>query len=317
MNFEWGHSGRYNDYGNYIRKIFNGKVQKISVNAGFTCPNRDGTKGTGGCTFCNNDTFKPEYCQANISITEQIKKGITFFNKQHPETKYIAYFQTYTNTYSELPHLIASYEEALSYPDVEGLIIGTRPDCLPKQLLDYLEKLSTKTYLVVELGIESTNDKTLKIINRKHNFETSRNAILKLEQRNIKTGIHLILGLPNETHKQMLAHTVILSQLPINFMKVHQLQYVKNSQLGNDFRKNPLKYKVFDIDEYIDLVVDFMELTAPSIVLERLASQTPYNLLLAPAWKIKNFEFMHKIEKRLIERNTWQGKKFKTPISFL
>jgi radical SAM protein (TIGR01212 family) len=182
---------------------------------------------------------------------------------------------------------------------------------LPENLLDYLEKLSEKTYLVVELGVESTNDKTLEIINRQHNSEISHNAILELERKKKKKGVHLILGLPEETRTQMLAHTEILSQLPVNFMKVHQLQYVKGSQLGDEFQKNPSKFKVFNIDEYIDLVVDFIELTAPSIVLERFASQTPYNLLLAPGWKIKNFEFMHKIEKRLQERNTWQGKKYR------
>jgi len=306
---------RYNDYGNYIRKTFNGNVQKISVNAGFTCPNRDGTKGTGGCTFCNNEAFVPEYCQPNLSISEQLKKGIDIFRIRHPEYKYIAYFQSYTNTYSDLSQLISKYEEALIFPGVEGLIIGTRPDCLPEKLLDYLENLSQKTYLVVELGVESTNDKTLEKINRKHNFETSKNAILELERRCIKKGAHLILGLPDETRQQMLEHAKILSDLPLNFLKVHQLQYVKNSYLGKEYQKEPLKFKVFDIDEYIDLVVDFIELTSPSIVLERFASQTPYNLLLAPAWKIKNFEFMHKIAKRLEERGTWQGKAIENIIN--
>ena len=309
MQIDWKSRKRYNDYGSYIRKKFNGKVQKISVNAGFTCPNRDGFKGTGGCTFCNNDSFKPDYCKSEISITEQLYKGITIFRKRHPEVMYIAYFQSYTNTYGELSHLISLYEEALSYPGIVGLIIGTRPDCLSDELLDYLELLSKKTYLVVELGVESTNDQTLKIINRKHDFETSRKAILELERRKITKGIHLILGLPEETREQMLNHAKILSELPVNFMKVHQLQYVKGSKLGDEFQKNPSQYKVFDIDEYIELVIDFIELTNPSIVLERFASQTPYELLLAPGWKIKNFEFMHKIEKRLEERDTWQGKR--------
>ena len=309
MQFEWGHSGRYNDYGNYIRKIFNEKVQKISVNAGFSCPNRDGFKGSGGCTFCNNNAFKPVYCDAEVSVSKQLEKGIAVFRKRHPETKYIAYFQSYTNTYGKLSRLISLYEEALLYPGIVGLIIGTRPDCLSDELLDYLECLSKKTYLVVELGVESTNDKTLELINRQHDFETSRKAIFAIEERKIKKGVHLILGLPDETREVMLEHAKILSNLPVNFLKVHQLQYVKGSKLGEEFQKNPLKFKVFDIDEYIELVIDFIELTSPSIVLERFASQTPYELLLAPGWKIKNFEFMHKVEKRLAERDTWQGKK--------
>jgi len=308
MQYEWGHSKRYNDYGNYVRKIFNEKVQKISVNAGFTCPNRDGLKGTEGCTFCNNDAFKPVYCQSEISITKQLEKGIEIFRKRHPETKYIAYFQSYTNTYGKLSHLISLYEDALSYRGITGMIIGTRPDCLSDELLDYLEILSKKTYLVVELGVESTNDQTLKIVNRQHDFETSRKAILELENRKIKKGVHLILGLPGETREQMLDHAKVLSDLPVNFLKVHQLQYVKGTKLGEDFQKNPLQFNIFNIDEYIELVIDFIERTSPSIVLERFASQTPYELLLAPGWKIKNFEFMHKVEKRLEERNTWQGK---------
>jgi len=299
---------RYNDYGSYIRKIFQQKVWKISINAGFTCPNRDGLKGIGGCVFCNNDSFIPEYCKSNSSISEQIEKGTASFRRRHPDSVFIAYFQSFTNTYGSLSHLISIYEEALSHKDIKGLIIGTRPDCLSDELLDYFEKLSKKTYLVIELGVESTNNQILKIINRGHDFETSRKALFELEKRKIKKGVHLILGLPNETRDTMLLHAKILSKLPVDFLKVHQLQYVKGSKLGDEYLENPQKFKVFDIEEYIDLIVDFIELTAPSIIFERFASQAPYNLLLAPAWKIKNFEFARKVEKRLEERNTWQGR---------
>ena len=307
-NFVWGHRKRYNDFGYYIRKTFNRGIQKISVNAGFTCPNRDGTKGVGGCDFCNNDTFKPAYCEANISITEQIERGIAFFRKNYPDTKYMAYFQSYTNTYGNINHLIGLYEEALSYPNVEGLIIGTRPDCLPDELLDYLEKLSERTFLVVELGVESTNDDTLKKVNRGHDFAEAKSAIYNLSQRNIRTGVHLILGLPGESRETMLSHADIISELPINFLKIHQMQYVRGSKTGDEFLKNPSAFHVFGIDEYIELVIDFIERTSPLIVLERFASQSPYELLLAPGWKIKNYEFVHKVEKRLEERDTWQGK---------
>ena len=308
MQFDSTQTKRYNDYGSYIRKIFNGKVWKVSVNAGFTCPNRDGFVGYGGCTYCNNEAFVPAYCEINSTISQQLQKGIASFRKRHPDAKYIAYFQSYTNTYGELTRLISLYEKALSFPDIEGLIIGTRPDCLPDDLLDYLEILSKKTYLVVELGIESTNNQILKNINRGHDFETAQNAIFRLENRKIKKGVHLILGLPNETRQQMIEHALILSKLPIDFLKVHQFQYVKGTKIGDDYSINPEKYKVFDLDEYIDLIVDFIEHTSPAIIFERFASQSPYNLLLAPAWKLKNFEFARKVEKRMEERNSWQGK---------
>ena len=314
MQFDRKHHKRYNDYGNYIRKIFNGKVWKVSVNAGFTCPNRDGYLGTGGCTFCNNEAFVPAYCETNLSITEQLQKGIASFEKRHPDAKYIAYFQSYTNSYGKLAHLISLYEEALCHPKIEGIIIGTRPDCLPDDLLDYLEILSKKTYIVVELGVESTNDRTLTNINRKHNFETSRKSILELEKRKIKKGVHLILGLPNETREEMINHAKILSKLPIDFLKVHQLQYVKGSKIGDDYLQNPTQFKVFELDEYIDLIIDFIEHTSPSIIFERFASQSPYNLLIAPGWKLKNFEFVHKLEQRMEERDSWQGKLLKEGI---
>jgi len=307
MLFDGKNIKRYNDYGSYIRTVFNGKVWKVSVNAGFTCPNRDGTVGTGGCTFCNNETFLPSYCKINAPIAEQLKNGIASFKKRHFDAKFIAYFQSYTNSYGNLSHLISLYEEALSFPEIEGLIIGTRPDCLPDDLLDYLSFLSKKTYLVVELGVESTNDTTLQNINRGHNFETSRKAIFNLEKRKIKTGVHLILGLPGESRQQMIKHAEILSELPIDFLKVHQLQYVKGSKIGDDYLQNPDKFKVFELDEYIDLIVDFIEHTSPTIIFERFASQSPYDLLLAPGWKLKNFEFVRKVEKRLEERDSWQG----------
>lgn len=308
MIFPWGNRKRYNDFSTHLIKEFNGKVQKISVNAGFTCPNRDGAKGVGGCTFCNNDSFKPDYCKAGVSITEQLKRGIEIFRRRHPEAEYLAYFQSYTNTYGHTEALKKLYEEALSCSGVRGLIIGTRPDCFSDDLLNYLEKLSQKTYLVIELGIESTSNSTLENINRGHNFECTCQTIAKLAERGILTGAHLILGLPGETRQQMLAHAKILSSLPIKFLKMHQLQYLKGSVIGNQYMKNPKRFHVFELDEYIELVVDFIERTSPKIIFERFASQSPYELLLAPGWKIKNFEFVHKIDKRLEERNTWQGK---------
>jgi len=308
MAFQWGHDQRYNDFGRYMRKLFNGRIQKLSINAGFTCPNRDGSKGVGGCTFCNNETFKPSYCQSDISIVEQVKKGSDLFTKRYPETKFLAYFQAYTNTYGELDNLIKLYEEALKLPKVVGLIIGTRPDCLPDSLLDYFEELQKRVYVSVELGIESTNNDTLIRVNRGHDFESTCDAVNRLHSRKIPVGAHLILGLPGETKEQMLEHATIVSQIPIKYLKVHQLQYVKGSVLGKDYSANPDRYKVFELDEYLNLIVDFVERLRPDIVLERFASQAPYDLLLAPKWGVKNFEITRMIEKLMEQRDTWQGK---------
>lgn len=310
-NFSWGHSRRYNDYSTHLRTLFGHRVQKISINGGFTCPNRDGTKGKSGCTFCNNKTFTPAYCQPTHTITEQIERGIDFFKDHYPNMQYLAYFQTYTNTYGNLQHLISTYEEALSHPKVIGLIIGTRPDCLPEALLDYFEALHPKTYLTIELGVESTNDTTLINIKRGHDFATTQAAALELSRRNIRSGAHLILGLPNESKEEMLNHALLLSQLPFNYLKIHQLQYVKGSVLGESYLKNPQKYKVLELTEYIDLVIDFMELLRPNIIIERFASESPKSLQIAPRWGLKNFELVRKVEKRMAERNTWQGRLYK------
>lgn len=308
MPYFWGHERRYNDFSTYIRKLFNERVQKISIHAGFTCPNRDGLKGSGGCTFCNNESFKPSYCQPAVSVSDQISKGITFFKGRHPEAKFLAYFQAYTNTYGELSQLIDLYDEALLHSDVIGLIVGTRPDCLPADVLNYFAALNKKTHVTIELGVESTSDITLNRVNRGHDFQSARDAVARLAAAGISTGVHLIFGLPGESREEMLMHASRISELPINYLKVHQLQYVKGSQLGSAYLKNPEKYKVFEVEEYVELVVDFLERVRPDIVMERFASQAPQNLLLAPKWGLKNFEFVRLVDKRLAVRDTWQGK---------
>jgi radical SAM protein (TIGR01212 family) len=310
MNFPWGHPKRYNDFGSYIRHKLNGRVQKISINAGFTCPNRDGSKGTGGCTFCNNDSFKPSYCEPVMRIKEQIEKGISVFQQRHPESKYLAYFQSYTNTYGSIDLLVDLYEQALACEGVAGLIIGTRPDCLPDDLLDYFEELQKRTYVTVELGVESTSNATLDLVNRGHGIEETKDALMRLSAHKIPAGAHLILGLPGETRAQMLNHAVELSKLPINYLKIHQLQYIKGSKLGSAYQSNPSDFEVFELNDYIELVVDFLELLSPQIVMERFASQAPHDLLIAPRWGFKNFELVRMVEKRLEERDTWQGRLF-------
>ena len=301
---------RYNDYGSFLQQHFAGKVQKISINGGFTCPNRDGTVGRGGCTFCNNQTFNPDYCRSELSVTEQLQEGVRFFSRKYPTMRYLAYFQAYTSTYDEIERLIARYEEALAVEGVVGIIIGTRPDCMPAPLLDYLAQLAQRTFVTVEYGVESTLDTTLQRINRGHDYATAVDAITRTAQAGIITGAHLIMGLPGESREDMLAHATRLSQLPLHTIKLHQLQLIRGTIMGNDYEAHPEHYHIPDIDSYIDLAIDFAELLRPDIVIERFVSQSPAQLLIAPHWGVKNHEFTARLLRRMRERDTWQGAKW-------
>ena len=303
---------RYFELGDFLKSRFDFKVQKISVNAGFTCPNRDGTVGTGGCTYCNNQTFSPEYCQTNKSISRQISEGIEFFSRKYPEMKYLAYFQSYTNTYGKLTELTEKYEEALAIPGVVGLIIGTRPDCMPDKLLDYLTRLAQKTFVLIEYGVESTYNSTLQYIKRGHDFETAKETICKTAAAGILTGAHLILGLPGEDRNTILSHAEKISCLPLTTLKLHQLQLIRHTHMSRQYIETPEKFHLYEIDEYIDLAIDFAERLNPGIVIERFVSQSPKELLIAPQWGLKNYEFTARLLHRMQERDTYQGK-FYTP----
>jgi len=300
----------YNDLSVLLRRYFDGKVQKISVHAGFTCPNRDGSKGFGGCTYCNNQTFTPEYCLRQKSVSEQLNDGVNFFSRKYPDMKYLAYFQSYTNTYSELNVLKEKYEEALRFPGVVGLIIGTRPDCIFDELLIYLKKISESAFILVEYGVESTCDKTLNYINRGHTFADAADAITRTAGMGILTGVHLILGLPGESREMILHHAEEISRLPLTTVKLHQLQLIKGTRMALQYEENPELFRFYTIDEYIDLAIDFLERLNPAFIIERFVSQSPKELVIYPDWKLKNVEFIAKIEKRMRERNTWQGKCF-------
>ena len=301
---------RYLNYNQILKTEFSERVQKISINAGFTCPNRDGSKGTGGCTYCNNQTFSPEYCKSNRSVSEQVEEGIAFFHHKYKAQLYLAYFQSYTNTYDSLDNLKAIYEEALSYPNVIGLVVGTRPDCVSEELLDYFAGLAKKYYVMIEYGIESTCDKTLQFINRGHDYACAEKAIRDTASRDIRVGAHIILGLPGEERETILSHADILSQLPISVLKIHQLQLVRGTKMALQFIEHPEWFHLYSATEYIDLAIDFVERMNPDIAIERFVSQSPKELLIAPEWGLKNFEFTAKIEKRLTERNAWQGRLF-------
>lgn len=300
----------YNEFSDFLKDVFPGKVQKISLNAGFTCPNRDGTKGFGGCTYCNNQTFSPEYCHTEKSITRQLEEGVAFFARKYPEMRYLAYFQAYTNTYDATERLITKYEEALRFPGVCGLIVGTRPDCMPDDLLDYFSDLSKHSFVLVEYGVESTLDKTLRRINRGHTYAEAEEAIRRTASQGIYTGAHLILGLPGESREEILSHAGRISKLPLTTLKLHQLQLIRNTRMAKEFEESPADFHLYSVDEYIDLVIDFVERLNPDIVVERFVSQSPKELLIAPDWGLKNYEFTAKVLKRFAERNTWQGRRY-------
>jgi radical SAM protein (TIGR01212 family) len=313
IKYPWGHSKRYNDYSTYFKKRFSERVQKISIDAGFTCPNRDGTKGRGGCTYCNNDTFNPYYCTPSKSVPVQLNEGISFFAPKYKTQQYLCYFQAYSNTYDKFEHLKKMWAEALSHPGVIGMVVGTRPDCVDEQILDYLAELSKKYYIVLEYGIESTLDKTLELVNRCHTFQESVNAINQSAARGIETGAHMILGLPGESREELLQHAERISELPLTSIKLHHLQIIKKTIMAKQYAKNPEMFNLFSVDAYVDLVVDFLKILNPEIIVERFISESPLDLLIAPKWNgLKNFEVVHKIEKRLKETNSWQGMHYKS-----
>lgn len=298
----------YYDFSTFLRQYFEGKVQKISVHAGFTCPNRDGVKGMGGCTYCNNQTFNPEYCDPKLSVTQQLEDGIRFFGRKYPSMRYLAYFQAYTNTYGELEHLKTMYEEALAVDGVVGLVIGTRPDCMPDALLDYLQGLNRRAFLMVEYGIESANDETLRRINRGHDFATAVEAVRRTHERGILTGGHLILGLPGEERDELLRQASLIASLPLDMLKLHQLQLIRGTLMAREYEEHPEDFHLYEADEYIELAIDYIERIPRHVVIERFISQSPRTLLIAPDWGMKNYEFVARLRRRMVERNTWQGK---------
>lgn len=276
-------------YGDWLKEELGCKVQKIALNAGFTCPNRDGTVGTGGCTYCNNQTFNPAYCKTEKSVTTQLEEGKQFFARKYPDMKYLAYFQAYTNTYGDVQHCIDLYEEALRVEGVVGIVIGTRPDCMPAELLDYLTELNRRTFLVVEYGVESANDQTLKAINRGHTWQQSVDAIQMTAERGIRVGIHMILGFPNETRDELMRQAELIGRLPITTLKLHQLQIIKGTRMAHAYEETP--WPMPTIEEYVSLVREYISHIPRRIILERFVSSSPKELLIAPSWGLKNHEF--------------------------
>ena len=310
--FPWGHDRRFNAFPDYFRRLYGSRVQKLSIDAGFTCPNRDGSKGLGGCTYCNNDAFNPSYCQPEKSVTQQIEEGIIFHkNRYRRADKYLAYFQAYSNTYAPLGTLKKLYEEALSYPGVIGLVIGTRPDCIDDEKLQYLKVLSGGYYLAVEYGIESCYNKTLERINRGHTFEEAEKIVRATAALGINTGAHFILGLPGESRKEMVSEAAIISRLPLSTVKFHQLQVIKGTAMEREYREKPEDFQLFTWDEYLGFFIEFLEQLNPSIVVERFTGEAPPRFLVSPGFeKRRTDQIVNLIEKRMEELGTWQGRLF-------
>ncbi|MCO5257940.1 MAG: TIGR01212 family radical SAM protein [Lentimicrobium sp.] len=303
---------RYNSYNEYFKRTFGSRVQKVSIDAGFTCPNRDGTAGTGGCTYCNNDAFNPSYCIPSKSITQQIEEGIAFHKVRYRRAmKYLAYFQTYSNTYAPLARLKEIYEEALQHPDVAGLVIGTRTDCMDDEKLAYFSRLSDNYYVMIEYGLETTNEQTLMAINRGHTMAQAAAMIRKTADYGLKTGIHLIFGLPGETRQEMLVRAGIISALPLTTVKFHQLQIVKGTKMAIQFREQPGMFSLFSLEEYISFIVSFIERLNPSFVIERFTGEVPPRFLESQPWNsLRADQVALMIEEEMAKQDTWQGKYF-------
>ena len=331
MTYPWGDERRFNSYSRYFAKQFGGRVQKISIDAGFSCPNRDGKISTGGCTFCCNDAFNPSYCRPEKSIKQQIEEGIEFHRRRYRRaSQYLAYFQPFSNTYKPLEELKRIYgkafeaidsisapsrarndmaSKALEKPEIVGIVIGTRPDLIDADILQYLSEVQKTHYVILEYGAESVYDETLKRVNRGHDFATAEKAIRMTADYGIPCGAHFIFGLPGESKEMMLNAANVISQLPLTTVKFHQLQIFKGTKMAEEYQAHPEAFHLFDLEEYIDFVIDFAERLNPNIVIERFAGEVPPRYLVSEPWmKLRYDEVLARIEKRMAERDTWQGK---------
>lgn len=312
MSYPWGTERRINAYSDYFRKQFGGRVQKVTIDAGFTCPNRDGTCGWGGCTFCDNKAFNPGYNKPEMPIGEQVRRGMEFHKKRYRKaTGYLAYFQAYTNTYGNVDELRSRYEEALSVPGVVGLIVGTRPDCIYDEVLDCLEEFCTSHYVMVEYGIESVFNRTLERVNRGHDVETTEWAIRKTAARGIRVGGHMMVGLPGETMADFLQAATQVAQWPLNSIKYHQLQLIRGTAMAREYGMWPEDFMTFSLEEYLELMVRIVEVLNPGFILERIAGEVIPGTALLKGWGLRYDGVLARFEELLEEKDSWQGKNYK------
>lgn len=304
---------RYNAWNDEVKRRHGGRVQKVSVAGGFTCPNRDGVLGSGGCTFCNNAGFTPGYLDRRDSIAAQIDTGLRFLDRRYPGTAcFIAYFQSYSNTYGEFERLRACYQEALAHPRISGLAIGTRPDCLPDAVLAYLAELAQDHIIELEIGIESCDDVVLARVNRGHDFACSVDAVNRAAAHDLEVTAHLILGLPGERREAMLEAAGRLSSLPIKALKLHQLQLVRGTAMARDWQRDAAAVPLLGEGEYVALLADFVERLSQRILLQRLGSEVPPALKLAPNWNMRLSELAPRLTAELARRDSWQGLRYPT-----
>lgn len=314
MTYPWGDTRRYNSYSGYFRRTLGGRVQKLSVDAGFTCPNRDGTIAYGGCTFCDNGAFTPSYCARSKSLGRQIEEGIAFHRRRYPGAgRYLVYFQSYSNTYAAAERLRTLYAEALSYEGVAGIVVSTRPDCVDAEKLDLLAELGRRHYVAVEYGIESTSDETLRSINRGHDFACARRAVEMTARRGLHVGAHFILGLPGETEDMLLRQVETINSLPLDTIKFHQLQLFRGTPMAALYDADPSRFRFWELDDYLDLIVEILRRLRPDIVVERFASEAPPRYHYGPDWGlVRNETLWTMLEKRLESHDAYQGEKFVT-----
>jgi len=296
---------RFNTFGRYLRERYGTVVSKVNVDAGFTCPNRDGTVGLTGCIYCNNDSFRPSECRSETSLNEQIRNGIRYLSVRYKAKKFLVYFQPYSNTYASVSELEQIYRDALSVPSVVGLAIGTRPDCIDEEKIEMIEELAKDHFILIEYGLQSIYDKSLRYILRGHDYKTFLDAVNLTKDRGIHIGVHTIAGFPSETKGEMLAMADELSNIPIGFLKIHQLQIIKDTVLAERYREKP--FDTFTYDEYLDFLVDFVERLSPEIVLQRLFAMAPDDILIAPKWGKPRQEILLDIKERFISRDAVQG----------
>lgn len=309
MPYPWGDERRFNSYAAYFKRTFGSRMQKVTINAGFGCPNRDGSISWGGCTFCRNDAFTPSYCQSHKSITQQIEEGIEFHRRRYRTAqRYLAYFQSFSNTYAPLEQLKRCYDEALAHPDVAGIVVGTRPDCVDEQKLDYFAELSKQKYVILEYGVESCYDTTLRNINRGHDFATADRAIKMTAERGIHCGAHFILGLPGESEQMLVEQVEKINSLPLTTIKFHQLQLFKDTPMAKEYDAHPERFHFWSVDEYIDLFVEIVRRLRPDIVIERFAGEAPPRYHHIEGWGlIRNETLLMMLDKQLELKDVYQG----------
>lgn len=300
---------RINSYGHYLRQRFGCRVSKVNVDAGFTCPNRDGSKGTGGCIYCNNVSFSPRDTLAEISLEEQLAAGMAYHRTRLKSEKFIVYFQKYTNTYAAVEHLANLYQRALSVPDVLGISVGTRPDCLTDEALELLTRIAKQHYVCLELGLQSADDAILEQINRGHSLDDFLTAVQRASNRGFDICAHLIHGFPGEQPDEFIKSADLLNGLPgISSVKLHQLHAVEGTELAAMYRRG--EFTPLTLEQYVATAADFLERLAPRISVQRLYGSSPIEIRVAPQWGLKNNQMWYAVLNELKRRDSRQGQRY-------